>query len=117
MAERGWTEQEVPDQAGRVFVVTGANTGLGYETARVLAQQGARVVLACRRPDAGEEAARRIRALRPAGSLEVEPLDLADLASVAACAARVGERLGRLDGLVNNAGLMGVPRSADRRRL
>ena len=111
MAKRGWTEQEVPDQAGRAFVVTGANTGLGYETARVLAQQGARVVLACRRPDAGEEAARSIRALRPAGSLEVETLDLADLGSVEACAARIGERLGRLDGLINNAGLMGVPRS------
>lgn len=111
MAPTGWTDQDVPEQAGRVFVVTGANSGLGYETARVLAQRGARVVLACRRPEAGEEAARRIREQCPAALLEVEALDLADLASVASCAARVGRQLGHLDGLINNAGLMGVPRS------
>ena len=111
MTERGWTEGDVPAQAGRAFVVTGANGGLGYETARVLAEHGARVILACRRPDAGEAAAARIRALAPEALVEVEALDLADLASVASCAARVAGRLDRLDGLINNAGLMGVPRS------
>ncbi len=105
-------QRNVPSQEGRCFVVTGGNSGLGYESARVLAQRGARVILACRRPDAGEAAAGRIRALAPAAVVEVAPLDLADLASVAACARRVADRLdGRLDGLVNNAGLMGVPRA------
>ena len=111
MQDRGWTEEDVPSQEGRAFLVTGANGGLGYETARVLAQRGARVILACRRPDAAAEAARRIRDLAPGARVQVEALDLAELASVRECARRVAKGLGRLDGLVNNAGLMGVPRA------
>lgn len=112
MAGQGWTESDVPDQAARTFLVTGANGGLGYETARVLAQRRARVILACRRAEAGEESAARIRALAPGAQVEVETLDLADLASVEACAGRLGARLGRLDCLVNNAAIMGTPRAA-----
>jgi NAD(P)-dependent dehydrogenase (short-subunit alcohol dehydrogenase family) len=109
--DRGWTEADVPSLEGRAFLVTGANGGLGYETARVLAQRGARVILACRRPDAAAEAARHIRDLAPGARVQVEPLDLADLGSVAQCASHVAEAVGRLDGLINNAGLMGVPRA------
>jgi NAD(P)-dependent dehydrogenase (short-subunit alcohol dehydrogenase family) len=108
---RGWTEADVPSQQGRVFVVTGANAGLGFETARCLAARGGRVVLACRRPEAGGEAADRIRSRVPGAALEVEPLDLAELASVEAFAGRVNHRLGQLHCLINNAGIMGVPRS------
>jgi len=107
----GWTEAEVPDQTGRTFLVTGANAGLGYETARVLMQRGARVILACRRPDAGEAAAARLRDLAPAARVEVALLDLADLASVASCAAWVRDRVGAVDCLINNAGIMGIPRA------
>jgi NAD(P)-dependent dehydrogenase (short-subunit alcohol dehydrogenase family) len=111
VAHPGWTESDIPDQGGRTFVVTGANAGIGFETARLLAERRARVILACRRPDAAQEAATRIRARSPGAAVEFEPLDLADLTSVADFADRVGKRLGRLDCLVNNAGLMGVPRS------
>ena len=72
-----WTFDDIPDQTGRIAVVTGANTGIGLETARMLAQKGARVVLACRTPEKGEAAARRIAA--DLGSATFAPLDLADL--------------------------------------
>jgi len=109
--DRGWTEADVPSQEGRVFVVTGANAGIGFETTRALASGGARVVMACRRPEAGEEAATRIRSLVPRAAVEVEHLDLGDLSSVSAFATRAADRLPRLDCLVNNAGIMGVPRA------
>ena len=101
----------MPSQEGRVFVVTGANVGLGLATCRALAARGARVVMACRRPDAGQEAAARIRGQIPRAAVEVEPLDLGDLSSVSAFATRAADRLPRLDCLVNNAGIMGVPRA------
>jgi NAD(P)-dependent dehydrogenase (short-subunit alcohol dehydrogenase family) len=106
-----WTEEDVPSQEGRVFVVTGANGGIGFHTARVLAARGGRVIMSCRRPEAAEEAAIRIRAAAPRASLEVEALDLASLASVRASAERLVGRLPRLDCLINNAGIMSVPRS------
>jgi NAD(P)-dependent dehydrogenase (short-subunit alcohol dehydrogenase family) len=90
----------MPRQAGRTFVVTGANSGLGKVTARALAAAGARVVLACRNLDKGAAAAAGMT-----GDVEVRRLDLADLASVREFAAGVG----RVDVLVNNAGVMAVP--------
>lgn len=100
---------DVPRQDGRRFVVTGANSGVGLETARTLATVGADVVLACRNPDKGAAAAREIG--RVDGSVVVEVLDVSDLSSVRAFADRVGE----VDVLVNNAGILGVPfgRSVD----
>lgn len=94
-----------------MFVVTGANAGLGLAACQVLASRGARVVMACRRPEVGREAAARIRAQAPGAAVEVEPLDLGDLASVNAFAARAADRLARLDCLINNAGIMSVPRA------
>lgn len=111
MPRPGWTAADIPDQTGRVFAITGANAGLGLATARALAARGAHVILACRRIEAGEEAAAAIRADAPGAVVEVERLDLADLSSVEAFSTRAAARLGRLDCLINNAGIMGVPRS------
>ncbi|MFB9314660.1 oxidoreductase [Nocardioides plantarum] len=102
----------VPRQDGRRFVVTGANSGVGLETARTLAQRGAHVVLACRNADKGAAAVRDIG--RVDGSVEVASLDVSDLSSVRRFAAEVVAG-GDVDVLVNNAGILGVPfsRSVD----
>lgn len=97
----------VPDQHGRRFVVTGANSGTGKEAATRLAASGAEVVLAVRTPEKGEVAAAEIRALVPDARLEVRRLDLADLTSVRTFAAGIAED--GLHGLVNNAGVMVPP--------
>jgi NAD(P)-dependent dehydrogenase (short-subunit alcohol dehydrogenase family) len=104
-----WTFDDVPDQTGRAVVVTGANSGIGFETARMLAQRGAHVVLACRDPVKGEAAAQRIRLTDPKGSVTFAPLDLADLESVATFAGTFLSAGGGLDLLVNNAGVMVPP--------
>jgi NAD(P)-dependent dehydrogenase (short-subunit alcohol dehydrogenase family) len=97
----GWTADRIPDQRGRVAVVTGANSGLGLVTAAELARHGAHVVLAVRDTAAGEAAARRI-----GGAVEVRELDLASLASVRAFAARLAADHPAVDVLVNNAGVV-----------
>ncbi len=104
-----WTARDIPDQHGRVAVVTGANGGLGLETARELARAGAHVVMAAR--DQAKAAAARdgIATSVPDASLEVIELDLASLASVRACADAVLGSHGAVDLLVNNAGLMAIP--------
>ncbi|HEV8624001.1 MAG TPA: oxidoreductase [Acidimicrobiia bacterium] len=105
----GWSGDDVPDLAGRVAVVTGANRGLGREITGYLAARGARVIMACRDEAAGEAGAAALRAEHPGATLEVRPLDLASLASVEKFAAGLaGES--RLDVLGNNAGLMAVDR-------
>ncbi|MER6140394.1 oxidoreductase [Streptomyces sparsogenes] len=110
---KGWTASDIPDQTGRTAVVTGANSGIGYVTARELARRGAQVVLACRSEARGGEAVARIRAQVPGAEVRFAPLDLADLASVRAFAAEY--RGDRLDLLINNAGVMALPhrRTAD----
>ena len=103
-----WVSANVPDQTGRVFVVTGANSGIGFEAIRGLRMTGAHVVMACRNADKAAEALGRLEAERLDGSAEVRLLDLADLSSVRAFAEAYD--LDRLDGLVNNAGVMALPR-------
>lgn len=103
----GWNEHGIPDQRGRVAVVTGANSGLGYVTARELARKGARVVLACRSEVRGSEAADRIVAEVPGAEAQFGRLDLGDLASVREFADTFPYE--RLDLLVNNAGVMAMP--------
>ncbi|MGI5147734.1 oxidoreductase [Plantactinospora sp. CA-294935] len=97
----GWTTDRIPDQRGRVAVVTGANSGLGLVTATELARHGAHVVLAVRDTAAGAEAARRI-----GGDVEVRELDLASLASVRAFAAKLAADHPAIDLLINNAGVV-----------
>ncbi len=104
-----WTADDVPDQAGRVALVTGANSGIGLEAARVLAGRGARVVLACRNDDKATRAVEEIRKARPLGEVEALQLDLASLASVREAAMRLQASHDRLDLLINNAGIMAVP--------
>ncbi|MCC3763386.1 SDR family oxidoreductase [Glycomyces sp. TRM65418] len=111
MGGKHWTAADIPDQAGRTVVVTGANSGLGFETARRLAERGAHVIMTSRSEDKGRRAAEAIRGRFPRASLEVRLLDLADLDSVAAFAERLRADRDRLDLLVNNGGLMAPPRS------
>jgi NAD(P)-dependent dehydrogenase (short-subunit alcohol dehydrogenase family) len=105
MSSTTWTEQHVPDQHGRVAIVTGANTGLGFETARMLAARGATVVLAVRDVDKGKQAAARI-----AGDVTVQALDLTSLDSIRSAAADLRAAHPRIDLLINNAGVMYTPR-------
>ncbi|MEU4704324.1 oxidoreductase [Nonomuraea dietziae] len=103
----------IPDQSGRIAVVTGANSGIGYVTARELARRGAHVVLACRSPERGRDALDRLLTEAPGSRAELRRLDLSSLESVRSFAA--GWDLGRLDLLINNAGVAMVPfsRTAD----
>ncbi|WP_314221539.1 oxidoreductase [Streptomyces zaehneri] len=103
----GWSAHDIPDQGGRTAVVTGANSGLGYVTARELARKGARVVLACRSETRGRQAVRRLREEVPGAEAELRRLDLGDLASVREFADALP--YDRLDLLVNNAGVMAMP--------
>jgi NAD(P)-dependent dehydrogenase (short-subunit alcohol dehydrogenase family) len=105
-----WSMDQARDQSGRVAIVTGANTGLGYETALALAGKGAHVILACRNRDKAEAAKQRMLAQQPSAQLEVRELDTASLASVRAFAVSFGRDHPRLDLLVNNAGIMMTPR-------
>ncbi len=105
-----WTESDVPDQDGRVAVVTGANSGLGWETARVLAERGARVVLAVRNLDKGRQAVAAITERVPGAKLSLQRLDLASLESVRTAAAELRAAHPKIDLLVNNAGVMYTPR-------
>jgi NAD(P)-dependent dehydrogenase (short-subunit alcohol dehydrogenase family) len=104
-----WSEDDIPDQSGRTAVVTGANGGLGLETARALAAKGAHVVMAVRDQAKAEAAVEEIRSHAPDASLELVALDLGDQSSVRAAAAAIAERHPSVDLLVNNAGLMAMP--------
>ncbi len=104
----GWTTDAIPDLGGRRAIVTGANSGVGYQTALQLAARGATVVLACRSAERGAAALERLRAAAPAADASVGSLDLADLASVRAFAE--AQRGAPLHILVNNAGVMALPR-------
>jgi NAD(P)-dependent dehydrogenase (short-subunit alcohol dehydrogenase family) len=106
-----WTVADVPDQTGRTVVVTGANSGLGFEATRVLARRGATVVLACRSVDRGAAAADRIRESTPDADLDVRECDLASLSSVESFADGVRSAYDDLHVLCNNAGVMAIPRS------
>jgi NAD(P)-dependent dehydrogenase (short-subunit alcohol dehydrogenase family) len=107
----GWNAKDVPDQGGRVAVVTGANSGLGLVTARELARAGATVVMGCRDTGRGTVALKRVRDEVPGADVSCESLDLASLASVRGFAKRVGSAYDGIDLLVNNAGVMAIPRA------
>lgn len=105
-----WTAADIPDQTGRTVLVTGGNSGLGFHTCRLLAAAGARVLLASRSAERGEQARSEIVKGLPHAQLEAASLDLADLESVRRCADSLLTGLERLDLLVNNAGVMAIPR-------
>ncbi|WP_024446143.1 SDR family NAD(P)-dependent oxidoreductase [Mycolicibacterium iranicum] len=100
-----WTTADIPDQSGRTAVITGANTGLGFETAKALAEKGAHVVIAVRNTTKGDQAAARI-----SGDVEVQELDLTSLASINAAADALKSRFDKIDLLINNAGVMTTPK-------
>ncbi len=109
--ERSWTAERIPDQSKRVFVVTGANSGVGLATTRALARKGAHVILAVRDEDKGRRAVAEITAAHPGAELEVRRIDLADLDSVRAFSDRLHADHASVDVLINNAGLMAPPRT------
>jgi len=104
-----WSIDDIPDQSGRTAVVTGANSGLGLVTSRELARKGARVIMACRSTDKGESAASEIRTAAPEARLDVRALDLSSLDSIQAFANDLDLGAGKLDLLINNAGIMMTP--------
>ena len=109
-----WTTDDVPGQQGRLAVITGANTGLGFETAQALATHGASVVLAVRNVEKGKKAAARIAAAAPGASVTVQELDLSSLDSVRAAAAELRTGHPRIDLLICNAGVMYPPKQSTR---
>lgn len=108
-----WTAADIPDQTGRVAVVTGANTGLGYETASALAAKGAHVVLAVRNLDKGKAAATLIGRRTPDAEVSLQELDLGSLSSIQEAAEALKAKYDRIDLLINNAGVM-APKSTTR---
>ena len=104
-----WTAADVPDQTGRVVVITGANTGIGFEAATVLADKGAHIVMAVRDAEKGKHAAAQISAVHAHADVSVQQLDLSSLASVRAAAHELKSAHPRIDLLVNNAGVMFTP--------
>jgi NAD(P)-dependent dehydrogenase (short-subunit alcohol dehydrogenase family) len=107
---QGWTTADIPDQRGRVAIITGANAGLGFATAAALAAKGAHVVMAIRNLDKGKQAAAKIAASAPDAEIALQPLDLSSLDSVRAAAADLRAAYGRIDLLINNAGVMMTPK-------
>ena len=112
---RSWTAADVPDQRDRIAVVAGANSGIGLEAARVLAERGAKVILACRNAEKAGVAREEIRAEHPKANIDVLQLDLTSLASIRDAAEELRSAGDHLDLLINNAGIMAVPkgRTAD----
>jgi NAD(P)-dependent dehydrogenase (short-subunit alcohol dehydrogenase family) len=109
-AEYKWTTKDMPDQGGKVVLVTGANSGLGFETSKAMAAKGAEVVMACRNMLKGEAAIGAILGEVPDARLKLIALDLSDLESVKAFAAAFRAQYAKLDILFNNAGVMAIPK-------
>lgn len=104
-----WTHADIPDLTGKVIIITGANSGIGYEAALALARKGGRTILACRSVEKAQAALRQIQEHVPNALAEIMPLDLASLASIHAFVDAFNARYDRLDLLINNAGIMMVP--------
>lgn len=106
---RRWDEKDVPDLTGRTVIITGANSGIGFEAARVMAGRGAEVVMACRNVERSSEAYEKVKEISPKKRVKFMLLDLANLSSVREFAGEVREKYPRIDILVNNAGVMVPP--------
>ena len=105
----GWSVADIPDLTGKTVIITGANSGLGFEAATVLAGAGAQVVLACRDQAKGRAAEEQIRATHPRAATALMPLDLSSLADIRRCADEILRAYPRIDVLMNNAGVMALP--------
>ncbi|MGH9880063.1 MAG: SDR family NAD(P)-dependent oxidoreductase, partial [Pyrinomonadaceae bacterium] len=105
-----WTTDNIPNQSGRTFIVTGANSGLGYVTSKELARHGGHVIMAVRDEIKGKEALEQLRARQPDASVELRHLDLSDLNSVRAFAEGIVVDRLPVHVLINNAGIMMPPR-------
>lgn len=105
-----WTESNVPDQSGKTFLITGANSGIGFAAANALASKRAHVIMACRNPQKAEQAKQDILETTPTASLDLVSLDLANLESVAQCAQHLQSKYKHIDCLINNAGLGWIDR-------
>jgi NAD(P)-dependent dehydrogenase (short-subunit alcohol dehydrogenase family) len=112
MQNANWSAADIPDQSGRVAIVTGAAAGIGKEAARILAQKGTRVILAVRNMEKGRAAADEMRRSAPDAGITVRELDLANLSSIKAFAERILAEESRLDLLIDNAGVMFTPYAA-----
>lgn len=106
-----WTTVDIPKLTGKTIVITGANAGLGYESALALADKGAHVIMACRNPQKAATAQADLLARSPHASVELAALDLSSLASIRAFAEAVKSKHNKLDILINNAGLMAIPKA------
>src|SRR5271165_3968946 len=109
MNQSKWSEDDVPSQNGRIVIITGANSGLGFEAARALSSRGAKVILACRNQRKGEAACSTIRAGHPGGDVIFAPLDISELESVRRFARHILDNYSKIDLLINNAGIMATP--------
>lgn len=106
---KNWTFENIPDLQGKTIIVTGGNSGLGYESVKAFALKGATVILACRNLAKGEKAKNEILKTNPSGEIQVMQLDLANLTSVEAFAEKFASEHKQLDVLLNNAGIMATP--------
>ena len=104
-----WTVADIPDLTGKTAIITGGNSGVGFETAIELARHGATTIIACRSASRGEAALRRIRESAPSSQTRLMPLDLGNLTSIDAFAERFTKEYENLDLLINNAGIMATP--------
>lgn len=104
-----WTTDNIPDLTGKVVIVTGANVGLGFESAKEFGRKGAKTIMACRNPEKGKKALEEIKKEIPYAKIELMQLDLADLKSVHRFVKDFHEKYNRLDVLLNNAGVMFCP--------
>ena len=104
-----WTADDIPDLTGKVVVVTGGNSGIGFGAVKAVARKGAETVLACRSPERGQAALDALKAKVPGAKADLMALDLTSLASVERFATEFAERYQRLDVLANNAGIMVIP--------
>ncbi len=110
MSKKKWKVEDIPDQSGKKIIVTGANSGTGYEAAKALALKGAHVIMACRNMEKAEKAKAKILKDNPNASLEILQLDLSDLSSVRSFAENYRKNHDTLDILLNNGGIMMVPK-------
>ncbi len=104
-----WTTDNIPDQSGKIIVITGANSGLGFESSLALAEKGARIVMACRNLDKGVEAKQKILEVYPRALIDLQPLDLASLRSVHDFSEYMHKSYDKIHILLNNAGVMATP--------